>query len=212
MLKKQSRNAKIIISILFVFIGLFLISFNYFNQRKLNLINKKNIELYETTIVLTENLEEIDEGYLSSYDEDIIYHSKYVNDYIGILDIDRLNVHRGFVSPDSEFNSVKYNVMVINGSNMPNVKNGNLILAAHRGNLAVAFFNELYRLELNDVASITYNNKKYNYKLVNFYLEDKDGKVTIKRDKNKNILTLITCTKGDKQHQSIYIFELDSIE
>ena len=35
----------------------------------------------------------------------------------------------------------------------------------------------------------------------------KDGDVAIKRDKSKTTLTLITCTKGDKTTQTIYICE-----
>ena len=56
-----------------------------------------------------------------------------------------VKIKRGFVSPDSKYNSVGYNVMVIKGSKMPDVKNGNLILAAHRGNSSVSFFDKLYK-------------------------------------------------------------------
>ena len=90
---------------------------------------------------------------------------------------------------------------------MPDVKNGNLILAAHRGNSSVSFFDKLYKLEIGDEANITYNNKVYKYKLVNTYLEEKDGSIAIYRDENKNTLTLITCTKKDKKTQTVFIFE-----
>ena len=91
---------------------------------------------------------------------------------------------------------------------MPDVKNGNLILAAHRGNSSVSFFDKLYKLDIGDTASVTYNDKVYTYKLVNTYLEEKDGTIAIYRDETKNTLTLITCTRNDKKTQTVFIFEM----
>ena len=50
------------------------------------------------------------------------------------------------------------------------------------------------------------------YKIVNIYDEEKTGRVRILRDKEKTTLTLITCTKDDKYHQTVYIAELIGIE
>ena len=91
---------------------------------------------------------------------------------------------------------------------MPDVKKGNLILAAHRGNSSVSFFDKLYKLDIGDTASVTYNDKVYTYKLVNTYLEEKDGTIAIYRDETKNTLTLITCTRNDKKTQTVFIFEM----
>ena len=51
-------------------------------------------------------------------------------------------------------------------------------------------------------------NNTRKYAMNNIYTDIKDGDVAIKRNKNKNTLTLITCTKGDKETQTIYICEL----
>ena len=67
-------------------------------------------------------------------------------------------------------------------------------------------------MALGDTASIYYNNKKYNYKIVNIYTDNKDGTVTIYRDESKNTMTLITCTKDDDTKQTIYILELVNVE
>ena len=58
-----------------------------------------------------------------------------------------------------------------------------------------------------DKVDITYNNKNYTYIITNIYTDLKDGDVAIKRNKNKTTLTLITCTRGDKTTQTIYICE-----
>ena len=102
--------------------------------------------------------------------------------------------------------------MLIKGSTMPDVKNGNLILAAHRGNSSVSFFNDLYKLDRRDKAIVTYNGKKYTYELVTSYEENKDGKLTIKRNADVNTLTLITCTRKNKKTQTVFIFELVSVK
>ena len=53
--------------------------------------------------------------------------------------------------------------------------------------------------------------KKYTYKIVNIYNEEKTGMIKIIRDSEKTILTLITCTKDDEYHQTIYIAELEGV-
>ena len=93
---------------------------------------------------------------------------------------------------------------------MPYVNNGNFILAAHSGNSYVSYFKDLYLLNKGDYAYVTYQGVKYVYKITNIYLQVKTGQIGIYRDNNKTTLTLVTCTKDDEQHQTIYIAELIS--
>lgn len=205
MLKKLSKNAKITLSILLLFLGIVCLTFTYFQTIKQNLFNEKNLRYFEE-IDISEAVDEVNE---ETNTEEVTTTKPIINyNYIGYLDIPKINLKRGFVSLNSKYNSVSYNVMLIKGSSMPDVKNGNLILAAHRGNSSVSFFDKLYKLEIGDEANITYNNKVYKYKLVNTYLEEKDGSIAIYRDETKNTLTLITCTRGDKKTQTVFIFEL----
>ena len=204
MLKKLSKNAKITLGILLLFLGLFCLTFTYFQSIKTNLFNEKNLRYFEQ-VDIEESIEDITEEEVEQPQPT----TPIINyNYIGYLEIPKINLKRGFVSLNSKYNSVSYNVMLIKGSNMPDVKNGNLILAAHRGNSSVSFFDKLYKLSLGDEAKITYNDKVYTYKLVNTYLEEKDGTIAIYRDESKNTLTLITCTRNDKKTQTVFIFEL----
>lgn len=91
---------------------------------------------------------------------------------------------------------------------MPDVDKGNLILAAHSGNCWVCYFDKLYTLSTGDKASVTYNGYKYTYELKNVYNVPKTGSVEVKRDINKTVLTLITCTHGSDTEQTVFIFEL----
>lgn len=207
MLKNTQKNTKISLSILFIFVGLFLISFNYFQGIKSNLYDRKNYELSEY-ISLTEVPEELQEVEIDDEEvKEVTEELEKKESYIGYLNVPDVKIKRGFLDLNSKYNSVNYNVMLIKGSDMPNVKNGNLILAAHRGNSSVSFFDKLYKLNKGAKAYVTYKNKEYTYKLVESYEEDKDGKLTIRRDGNKNVLTLITCTRKNKKTQTIFIFE-----
>ena len=132
--------------------------------------------------------------------------------YIGVLEIPKINIKRGFLNIKDKGNNVNKNLQVIKGSDMPNVKNGNLIIAAHSGNSYISYFKNLHKLSNDDVAYVYFNNIKYTYKVVGKYDSEKNGKVTIHRDNKKNTLTLITCSQTDKTKQIVYILELESEE
>ena len=130
--------------------------------------------------------------------------------YIGVLEIPKINIKRGFLNINDKGNNVNKNLQVIKGSDMPDVKNGNLIIAAHSGNSYISYFKNLHRLSNDDVAYVYFNNIKYTYKVAGKYDVDKTGKVVIHRDNKKNTLTLITCSQTDKTKQIVYILELES--
>ena len=132
-------------------------------------------------------------------------------EYLGIIDIPKISLYKGFYDKTSNLN-VKFNLYVLPESSYPDVTNGNLIIAGHSGNYNNSYFANLYKLEKEDTITIHYNNSKYIYKITNIYNEEKTGRVRIFRNKNKTTLTLITCTKDDDTHQTIYIAELISQE
>lgn len=136
----------------------------------------------------------------------------YNYNYIGVLEIPKINIKRGFLNIKDKGNNVNKNLQVIKGSDMPNVKNGNLIIAAHSGNSYISYFKNLHKLSNDDVAYVYFNNIKYTYKVAGKYDAEKNGKVTIHRDNKKNTLTLITCSQTDKTKQIVYILELESEE
>ena len=212
MLKRLSKNAKITLSILLILLGVGLILFNYFESIKHNVFNYQNIRLMEQQIRIEEELEEIivpdivnEEPTTTKVEDDKL------DNYIGYLSVPDANIKRGFVSLDSKYNSVKYNVMLIEGATMPDVEKGNLILAAHRGNSSVSFFDKLLNVSIGSYAYVTYNNRVYKYELKNTYDEPKDGMLTIKRNADASCLTLITCNKTDKKTQKIFNYELVSV-
>ena len=127
------------------------------------------------------------------------------------MEIPKINFNRGFYRIENPANNVEQNIQVIEGSTMPDVDKGNLIIAGHSGTGWKAFFNDLYQLVEGDQAIVTYQNKRYTYQITNIYKEKKTGTIAIKRDYNKTSLTLVTCTNNDDTTQTVYIAELVSV-
>lgn len=120
-----------------------------------------------------------------------------------VIEIPKINLIQEFYPNDEEKNDVDKNIEVIETSKMPNAKQGNLILAAHSGSSDIAYFKNLDQLNLNDIVYIHYKNNKYRYVISDIYDVEKTGYVSIKRDKTKQTLTLITCKKNTNK-QTVY--------
>ena len=131
-------------------------------------------------------------------------------EFIGYLEIKKINLKQGLVSMNSYYNNVKYNIQMIETSDYPDKDKGNLILAGHSGSGYLAFFKNLYKLSLGDEAKIYYKGYVYTYKIVNIYNVPKNGQIKINRNVLKTCLTLITCTHNSKTEQTVYILELSS--
>ena len=214
MLKKiKLKNSTILlIGLIFIVAGVCIGFVEYFSERKNKIYSEMNILLYENEIPDSiESDEEINnEETITDNNSQLTNTQQTQYNYIGTLEIPKINLKRGFLDINSKYNKVNYNITVINGSTYPNETNNNLILAAHSGVCSVCFFDKLFNLSNGDIASITYKNVKYDYKLVNTYEVKKDGTVPIYRDYEKSVLTLITCTKYSNTTQTVFIFELNN--
>lgn len=177
----------------------------YSNNKKDQLNDNLIQEYFEEEIQNNKVIEETEQVV-----EEQPVHVNYEN-YIGVLEIKKINLKRGFYSKTSRNNNVNRNIQVLNESDMPNIENGNVIIAGHSGSSYVSFFKNLNKLDLYDEAIIYFEGKQYNYQLKNKYEIDKTGQAVIKRNKEKNVLTLITC-KHNTNKQIVFIFELNEIK
>ncbi|MBQ9018941.1 MAG: sortase [Bacilli bacterium] len=140
-------------------------------------------------------------------DEDNNYVIDY-SKYLGVLEIPRIGLKRGFYNVGSKYNRIEYNVTMVGGSSLPDVENGNLVLIAHSGDAYISYFAYLWMLGVGDHAYVTYNGRKYDYQIVNIYEVEKNGFAVIRRNLDRTTLTMITCTKDNDFTQTIYIAEL----
>lgn len=206
--KKENRHNDLIkcIGLFLLVCGAFMFIYNQTMKTRLNEENNLKIEEFlenETNeeIVVEEDIkEETNTSNVSSYD------------YIAVLEIPSINLKRGLVDPSSKYNNVNYNIQIINKSTMPDVVNGNLVLAGHNGASYVSFFRNLDKLNINDKIYIYYGGYKYEYSLSKIYDTPKGGNVEVYRDNSKTTITLITCKKNTKDTQVVYIGYLDSKE
>lgn len=203
-----SSNIVSLISAIVIVFGLFLIFYNFINKKRLvayDYINEKfNTKVEVENIVSSDEKEEEEDEEEENTDNDLEH-------YIGYLEIPKLGFNRGFYNIASPENTVEKNIQVIEGSKMPNKKNGNLIIAGHSGTGWKAFFNDLYKLNIGDQAIVTYKGHKYTYQIEDISKQAKTGTLTIKRNRNKTTLTLITCTNNDSTTQTIYVASLVNV-
>lgn len=127
--------------------------------------------------------------------------------YIAVIEIPKIGLEKGLASKGSYWNNVNRNIEILSESDMPDVENGNVILAGHSGNSSVSYFRKLNKLQNDDIVSIVYNGKEYKYKMVNSYEIEKNGYAHIVRNAEKSTLTLITC-KHNTDKQIVVICEL----
>lgn len=182
-----------------------------------NLSNDEEVPMQVESIDLKEveeedNEEENNQNESTESNKKESTESKKAKEYIGYLEISKINLKLGFVSKKSYYNNVNRNIELLSASDYPDVDKGNTIIAGHSGSGYIAFFKNLYKLVLGDTAKIYYKGKIYTYKISNIYNVPKVGYVSINRDINKTTLTLITCTKNSKTEQTIYILDLINVE
>ena len=203
--KRITPNTTALISAIIITLGGFFLLYNFISEERLEAYDYMNEKLSSDEVqiydVKTNEVTSEPEIETPTVTTDI-------ESYIGYLEIPKISFKRGFYNIDSNLNNVESNIQVIKGSDMPDITNGNLIIAGHSGTGWKAFFRNLYKLEIGDTAIVTYNSLTYTYKITNIYKQENTGKIAIKRNYDKNTLTLVTCTKDDDSTQTIYIAEL----
>lgn len=209
---KLKRSHILLFGSLLVFGGILTLSWNYllklrgevFSDMQIAMMDADPLEEVIDDTPIVNNLPINDNTMTNEATNYEVDYSKY----LGVLEIPRIGLKRGFYNTDSKYNNIQYNVTMVKGSSLPDVQNGNLILIAHSGDAYISFFAYLYRLNIGDFAYVTYNQQKYTYQIVNIYTVPKKGVVPISRNNSKTTLTLVTCTKDTDNSQTIYIAEL----
>ena len=203
-MKKNNLKFQVAAGVILIISGLS----NYIKEKRDVVFSEMNLVLSEINTRDIENVEE--EPAVEEPTEEVKEdNNNYIyEEYLGVLDIPKINFYKGFYSKTSSLNNVQFNLFVLKESDYPDVVNGNLIIAGHSGNYSNSYFNDLYKLSIDDTVTVHYQGKDYIYKITKIYNEKKTGIVRILRNRNKTSLTLITCTNGDNYHQTIYIAEL----
>ena len=205
---KRRKNKLIIISFILILFGICCFVYDWYRDyQKVKHDNEMVETFFEETSILENDSEQTEEN-----KEETTKEETYVDNYIAVLEVPKINLKRGLVDPDSYRNNVFYNVQIIKHSSMPDKLNSNLILASHSGSGYNAFFKNIYKLKQGDFSYVYYNGYKYIYQVDKIYDEDKDGNIQIKREHDKNTLTFITCSYENKNKQIVIISYLKDKE
>jgi len=164
----------------------------------------KNMESNKINDFIDDNVVSVDD----SLKEKISKNEEIKDSYIGVIEIPKIKLKRGFYDIDSIYNDVSIGIEVLKGVDMPDIKNGTFVLASHSGSGQVAYFKNLYKLSLGDFIYIYYDKKKYKYKIVDIYDIEKIGVLEFNKRSNVANLVLVTCSKDNEFMQSVYVSEL----
>ena len=129
-----------------------------------------------------------------------------------VVEIPKINLRKGIYNINSKNNTVNKNIQIMKESDMPNKDKGMLVLAGHNGNSRVSYFDRLNELNKEDKVYIYYANNKYTYEISNMYEAEKNGTITVKKEREKTVIVLISCKKNTKDKQLVYIGNLINIE
>ena len=218
---KYRDNILLVIGTLLVVLSLCLLFYDRIELLKSSVFAEVEKEKYRETHADTDETiddsDEVDAEIDELDDEDpeqvpkaSDWKQKVAKEFIGYLEIKKINLNQGLVSKNSYYNKLYYNIQMLGPSDYPDKDKGNVILAAHSGTGYISFFKHLYKLSKGDEAKITYKGYVYTYKIVNIYNVPKVGKVKVNRNFSKSCLTLITCTHNSKTEQTVYILERTS--
>lgn len=206
---KGSKSRLIIVGSFLILLSISIVSINlftdYINKQKEKDLIKQYYETEEYVVDVPVMEEEIVQ------EEQQVENKKEEVNYIAVLKIPKIGLEKGLASKDSYWNNVNRNIQILSESDMPDVEEGNVILAGHSGNSGVSYFRKLNKLQIDDTVSISYQGKEYVYKMVNSYEIEKNGYAHILRNAEKTTLTMITC-KHNTNKQLVVICELVEIK
>jgi len=217
-MKRNNINLKIATGVALLLVGTLVLFSDSIKEKREVVFSEMNLALSEQ--IETEQIEE--EQQIEEKQEEIIEEVEepkeeekdpvYVYEkYLGTLSIPKINFYKGFYDKYSSLNQVNFNLYVLPQSNYPDIDKGNLMIAGHSGNYNNSYFRNLYLLNIDDEITVNYNNHSYIYKIEKIYTQKKTGKIKVLRNATRTTLTLITCTKDDEYHQTIYIAYLNRL-
>ncbi|MFV0275056.1 MAG: sortase [Bacilli bacterium] len=197
-----------LVFILLLLVGPLLIVMDVYSTQKISYDNEDAMEAFFSEVA-NEN-EIIDE----TIDQEVIDETKEeekFNSFEYVLEIPKINLKQGVVDADEKATTIHRYVSALYQTDKPNIQNGNFVLAAHRGNRATGYFNNLHKLSVGDEIKIYYRKKLYIYYVTkNFEINETNFSI-LDRQNKKTIITLFTCKKGDNTKRIVIQAQLNEI-
>lgn len=159
------------------------------------------VNYQETRNIEKENQEQIIEFFK---EENVEKKVSKTEAYLGVLEIPKLNLKRGFYEYKNPKNTVEKGLEIINQNCLP-YEPCSFIIASHSGTSNISFFKNLDKLAINDTAILYYEKNQKEYRLKEILHQEKKGTITLPEKKEPE-LVLTTCNKEKDNMQDIYLF------
>lgn len=130
-------------------------------------------------------------------------------EYFAIIEIPKIDLKKELYAIGDIRNDVNKNLLVHEISEFRKDGASMIVIAGHSGTSKVAYFRNLYRLEVGDEVKLYYGGNCYQYLVREIESQEKTGKLYLKNYQGLGVIVLITCTKNDDKHQTIYYAEID---
>ncbi len=208
----------LILSILLVLISIGLLSYHFYknyNEKKYDQENKELVDEFianyedEVTNLEHENNESNEKTPQEKNSSTAVKKSN--SKIIGVLEIPKLKLKKGFYSKTYYRNSINYGLQINKDGDYPD-SNAPTIIGGHSGKCSICYFDKLYKLKNKDYAYIYYKNIKYKFMLVKKETVKKTGKIELHLPSQEKYLILYTCTNNSNKKQDVYYFKLESEE
>lgn len=145
MIRRKNKSRFLLIGSFLVFIGLSIFAsyniYNYYSNKKDEKTANNFIEDLKSQKDNNLNVDNIEVDNKSNNK------IENKNNYIGVLEIPTIEFKRGFFDIENRQNTVDKNIEVLINSDMPDITNGILAIAAHSGSGRTAYFKNLYKLK-----------------------------------------------------------------
>ncbi len=200
--RKQKELIPICIIIFCIILGFFIVTLSSFGNYKLKKENEDNISNY----FISKDSNEEDFKNSESSNINIVKEDKtkrIKDNYMAIIEIEKINLLQGIIKSNSYYAAIDRNVSYLSDSDLPNIKGGNFVLAAHSGNANIAYFDDIDKLEKKEIIIIYYNDIKYTYNVYLNYVVSQNQIEVLNREGDKTTITLITCQKENNKKRVI---------
>ena len=185
------KNLIKIIIILIIYLASCYYIYKADELEKVNIINNNND--INQNIIVNKNIKEI---------KKIENDKSLVDDSIGQIIIEKININSKLYKIDSPKNNIENNITILKGSIEPEKEDSIVFIAAHSGYGEKAFFKDLDKLDIEDKIILSYKNIDYIYKVKNKWETNKDGDIEVQKEDEKQLI-LTTCSPKDKTKQLI---------
>lgn len=128
---------------------------------------------------------------------------------IGNISIEKIKLNKPLYNINSKRNNIEENITILENSIEPSNNNSIMFLAAHSGPDPIAYFDNLDKLSINDIITLTYKNKKYYYIIKDIWETNKDGNIEVIKE-SSNQLILTTCSKNNNKQLIINSIKKES--